>query len=110
MTDFRRGFREVAIGIIASVTITAVLRGSAQDGLIPSYMVFLLTFCGLLGAILLMMSFVTSGIIFTIGWIVGAIMLRDMLSAFDSVVYLVAPIVALVARGVVHLYSRNFNG
>jgi hypothetical protein len=109
MNDFQKGFREVAIGIISGVTISAVLRGFAQDGLIPSYMVFLFTVCGFLGAILLMLSFATSGIIFTVGWIVGALILKDMLTTFDFVVYLVAPIVVLVARGVVYFYSRNFN-
>jgi len=109
MNDFRKGFREVAIGIIAGVIISALLRGFAQDGLIPSYMVFLFTFCGLLGAIALMLSFATSGIIFTGGWIVGALILKDMLTTFDFVVYLVAPIVALVARGVLYFYFRNFN-
>ena len=109
MNDFRKGFREVAIGIIAGVIISALLRGFAQDGLIPSYMVFLFTFCGFLGAIALMLSFTTSGIIFTGGWIVGALILKDMLTTFDFVVYLVAPIVALVARGVLYFYFRNFN-
>lgn len=109
MDDFQKGFREVAIGIISGVAISALLRGFAQDGLIPSYMVFLFTFCGFLGAILLMVSFTTSGVIFTVGWIVGAFILRDMLTTFDFVVYLVAPIVVLVARGVVYFYSRNFN-
>jgi hypothetical protein len=56
-----------------------------------------------------MISFATSGIIFTVGWIVGALILKDMLTTFDFVVYLVAPIVALVARAVVYFYSRNFN-
>lgn len=110
MNDFQKGFREVSKGIIASIIISAVLRGFAEDGLIPSYMVFLFTVCGFLGAILLMSSFAISGIIFTIGWIVGALILKDMLTTFDFVVYLVVPIVALVARGVVYFYSRNFNG
>jgi hypothetical protein len=36
MNDFRKDFREVAIGIIAVVITSALLRGFAQDGLIPS--------------------------------------------------------------------------
>lgn len=100
MNDIQKGFREVALGIIGSVIISTVLRGFAEDGLIPSYMVFLFTLCGFLGAIALMFSFATSGVIFTIGWIVGALILKDMLTTFDFVVYLVAPIVALVIRGV----------
>jgi len=107
MNDFRKGFSEVAIGIIASIFINAVLSGFAEDGLIPSHMVFLFTFCGFLGAIVLMFSFVTSGVIFTIGWIVGALLLKDLLATFDFVVYLVAPILALVIRGVL-FFRKEF--
>jgi len=107
VTDFKEGFSEVAIGIITSIILSAVLSGFAKDGLIPSSMVFLFTFCGFLGAIVLMLSFATSGVIFTIGWIVGAWLLKDMLTTFDFFVYLVAPIVALVIRGV--LFFGNFN-
>jgi len=103
MNDFQEGFYKVAIGIIASIFISAVLSGFAEDGLIPSYMVFLFALCGFLGAIALMFSFTTSGVIFTIGWIVGALLLRDMLTTFDFVVYIVAPIVALVTRGILFL-------
>ena len=107
MNAFQKGFGEVATGIIASIIISAVLSGFAKDGLIPSNMVFLFTFCGFLGAIVLMFSFTTSGVIFTIGWIVGAFLLKDMLTTFNFIVYLMAPIVALVIRGV--LFFKNSN-
>ncbi len=107
MNAFQKGFGEVATGIIASIIISAVLSGFAKDGLIPSNMVFLFTFGGFLGAIVLMFSFTTSGVIFTIGWIVGAFLLKDMLTNFNFIVYLVAPIVALVIRGV--LFFKNSN-
>ena len=106
MNDFQKGFSQVATGIIGSIIISALLSGFAKDGLIPSNMVFLFTFAGFLGAIVLMLSFQTAGFIFTIGWIIGAWLLKDMLSPFDFVVYLVAPIVALVVR-VVLLFKRN---
>ncbi len=107
MSNFQKGFGEVTTGIIASIVISAVLSGFAKDGLIPSNMVFLFTFGGFLGAIALMLSFATSGVVFTIGWIVGAFLLKDLLTTFDFIVYLVAPIVALVVRGV--LFFKNSN-
>ena len=106
MNNFQKGFSGVAIGIIGSIIISALLSGFAEDGLIPSYMVFLFTFVGFLGAIALMLSFQTAGFIFTLGWIVGALLLKDMLTPFDFVVYLVAPIVALVIR-VVLFFKRD---
>ena len=107
MNAFQKGFGEVATGIIAGIIISAVLSRFAEDGLIPSNMVFLFTFGGFLGAIALMLSFTTSGVIFTIGWIVGAFVLKDMLTTFAFIVYLVAPIAALIIRGV--LFFKNSN-
>ena len=106
MNGFQKGFSEVAIGIISGIIISALLSGFAEDGLIPSNIVFLFTFAGFIGAIALMFSFRTAGFIFTLGWIVGAWLLKDMLSPFDFVVYLVAPIVALVVR-VVLFFKRS---
>ena len=107
MNDFQKGFGEVATGIIASIIISTVLSGFAEDGLIPSNMVFLFTFGGFLGAIVLMFSFTTSGVIFTIGWIIGAFLLKDMLTTFNFLVYLVAPIAALVIRLVLSLRNST---
>ena len=106
MNGFQKGFSEVATGIIGGIIISALLSGFAKDGLIPSNMVFLFTFVGFLGAIALMFSFQTAGFIFILGWIVGAWLLKDMFSPFDFVVYLVAPIVALVVR-VALLFKRS---
>lgn len=107
MNDFKKGFGEVTTGIIASIIFSAILSGFAKDGLIPSYMVFLFTFVGFLGAIALMFNFTTSGVIFTIGWIIGAFLLKDMLTTFNFIVYLVAPIVALLIRGVTFFKEQN---
>jgi len=93
LNDFQKGFGEVATGIFGGIIISALLSGFAKDGLIPSNMVFLFTFVGFLGSIALMLSFQTAGVIFTLGWIVGAWLLKDMLTPFDFVVYLGAPIV-----------------
>jgi len=108
LNNFPKGFSEAVAGIIGSIIISALLSGFAKDGLIPSYMVFLFTAAGFLGAIVLMFSFSTTGVVFTLGWIVGAWLLKDMLAPFDFVVYLVAPIVALVVRAVL-FFKKNLS-
>ena len=107
MNSFQKGFSGVATGIIGGIIISALLSGFAKDGLIPSNMVFLFTLVGFLGAIVLMFSFSTAGVIFTLGWIVGAWLLKDMLGTFDFIVYFVAPIIALVIRVVLFFKSSN---
>jgi hypothetical protein len=101
--SFQRGVAEAVTGIVGSIILSAILSSFAEEGLIPSYMVFWITAAGFLGAIVLMFSFSTTGVFFTLGWIVGALLLKDVLGTFDFIVYLVAPIVALVVRGVLFL-------
>ncbi len=100
MNDLQKGISEVFTGIIGGIIFNAVLSSFAEDDLIPSSMVLLFSFIGFLGAIFLMYSFATTGITFTIGWIIGAFILKDILTPFGFIVYLVAPIAALLIRGV----------
>jgi hypothetical protein len=46
-------------------------------------------------------------VIFTIGWIFGAFLLKDILAPFDFIVYLGAPIVALVFRAVIFFKNSS---
>ena len=107
MNEFRKGISEVFAGIIFGIVFSAVLSGFAEDGLIPSYMVYLFTVAGFLGAILTMYSYKTAGIIFIVGWILGAWLLKDVLTTFDFIVYLIAPIIALIIRAVWFFKSSN---
>ena len=104
--SFQKGMGEAVTGIVGSIILSAILTSFAKDGLIPSHMVFWITAAGFLGVLVLMFSFKTAGFIFTIGWIVGALLLKDMLTPSDFVVYLVAPIAALVVR-VGLFFKRN---
>jgi len=105
--SFQRGLGEAATGIIGSILFNAILAGFAKDGLIPSYLVISFMVAGFLGSVVLMFSFKTAGIIFTSGWIVGALMLKDLLGSIDFVFYLVAPIAALVIRAVLFFKGLN---
>jgi len=105
--SFQRGMGEAITGIVGGILISTILSSFAEDGLIPSNIVFLFTFVGFLGAIVLMFSFKTAGFIFILGWVFGAFLLKDMLSTFDFIVYIVAPILALVIRIVLSI-RRTF--
>lgn len=107
MNDVRQGIFEAVWGIIGGILISTLLKGFAQDGLIPSNIVILFTIVGFLAAIVTMFSFQAAGIIFTLGWIFGAFMLKDLLTPFDFTVYLVAPIVTLVVRAALFFRSSN---
>jgi hypothetical protein len=83
------------------------LAGFAEEGVIPSNLVILFTIAGFLGSIALFFSSKTTGFIFTLGWIVGALVLKDLLGPVDFIVYLVVPIAALVIGAVLLLRGQK---
>jgi hypothetical protein len=105
MRSLQWGLAEVFAGTIGAIVISAVLDGFEEDNLIPSSMVFLFTVIA--GSVVTLFSFWKTGIIFTLGWIFGAFLLKDVLSPLDFIVYLVAPITALVIRAIVFIRRRS---
>jgi hypothetical protein len=105
--SFQQGFKQAVTGIIGGILVNAILAGFAKNGLIPSYLVVLFTVTGFLGSVLLMFTFTATGIVFTLGWIVGALILKDLLGPTDFIIYLIAPIAALVIRAVAYFRGSN---
>ena len=104
--SFQRGMGEAIAGIVGSIILSAILSSFAEDGLIPFNMVVIFSLFGFIGAIALIFSFGTAGILFTFGWIVGAVLLKDMLGTFEFIVYVGAPSAALIIRAVL-FFKRN---
>ncbi len=106
MKQFGTGLYEVIAGIILGIAISAILQSFREGNLIPSDMVFLFTAIGFVGSLITLFSFWKTGIVFTLGWILGAWLLKDALSTGDFIIYFVAPIVTLVIRGIVFIKKQ----
>ena len=100
MGELMAGIIEVIGGIIGSIVLSVFLAALAQNHLIPSGWVFLFTAIGFIGSIATLFTIWKAGIIFTIGWIIGAILLKDLLSTGDFFLYIVAPIASLIIRSI----------
>ena len=98
MSQFQRGLQQSMLGVIGGIVIAAVLKSLAGDGLLPSYFVWLFIIVGIAGNIATINSNRLAGTVYTIGWLVGGLILRDALEPVDFIVYTVAPIVILILR------------
>ena len=107
MKQFQAGLYEVMIGIVGAIAISAILQTFKESNLIPSDMVYWFTAIGFAGSLITLFSFWKTGIVFTLGWILGAWLLKDVLSTGDFVIYFVAPIVTLVIRGIVFIKKQS---
>ncbi len=108
MKKFRRGIREIVVGLLGGLLFSAVLSFFTRSGLIPSNLVIWFTVIGLISSLITIFSFQTAGIVFTFGWILGAWLLKNLMSNTDFLVYFWAPVATLVFRVFVFIRKRVF--
>jgi hypothetical protein len=97
----KKGLIEVMISIIGGIITSVLLQAFKQDNLIPSGYFWLFTIVGFIGSFVLILSYLKAGLSFMVGWIIGALILKSILSTFDFIVYVITPIAALVIRGII---------
>ena len=101
MKKFRRGIKEVIVGVIGGILFSVILSFFKESGLIPSHLVIWFTIVGAVGTIITIFSFRTAGIVFTFGWILGAWLLKGIMSPDNFLIYFWSPVATLVIRTIV---------
>jgi hypothetical protein len=109
MKKLNRGIKEIIAGLVGGLLFSAVLSFFQQSGLIPQNLVIWFTVIGLISSIITIFSFQTAGIIFTLGWILGAWLLKGFMSNTDFLVYFWAPVATLIFRAWVFLRKTIFS-
>jgi hypothetical protein len=103
MKKFRRGIKEVVVGIVTGILFSIILSFFRNNGLIPSNLVIWFTIIGTVGTIITIFSFRTAGVVFTLGWILGAWLLKEIMTPDDFLLYFWAPVLTLVIRIIVFI-------
>jgi len=106
--QFNKGLQQVIIGIVSGILFNIILSAFKKSGILPSNVVIWFTVVGLVGSIVTMFSFKTAGVIFTLGWILGAWLLKSILEPFDFLVYFWAPIFILGIRTLFYVKKSTF--
>lgn len=109
MKQFKTGLARVIKGIIGGIALSLILHALKEFNLISSEISYLFTIIVLLSSLITLLSFWKTGVFFTLGWILGAWVLKgilkDIFSDDDYLIYFVAPIVILITR--VMLFIRK---
>ena len=98
MNKLPRGIQESIYGIIAGIIIATMMKALVEDGLLPSYFVWIFILVGIIGNIVTIKSLRLTGTVYTIGWLIGGLILKDILDPIDFIIYIVIPIIILVLR------------
>jgi len=98
MNKFQKGLAEAIIGIVMGILLITIIDAFAKDGLIPKYFVWLFGLFSIIANIATINSFRYAGLLYSIGWLLGSLLLRDLLGPADIVFNIVSPIIILVLR------------
>jgi hypothetical protein len=101
VSQLQKGCQEVIAGIVGGIALSAVPAAFVQDGAIPTGVVLLFALVGIFGTVFTIRSYRTSGFIFTLGWIAGAWLLKDVVDIIAFLVYFIIPATVLLVRMVV---------
>lgn len=103
MNEFKSGLLKAGTGIVVGLLTNSLLNQFAESGLIPSNIIILFSLGMFVSSLLIVYSLKYSGAVFLFGWMFGAIFLMDLLDFFDFLLYIGAPIAALVIRGIMYM-------
>jgi len=98
MNRLQKGMAEATTGIVLGTMLTIMVDAFAKDGTLPSYFVLLFGLFSVIGNIVTIKSFQYAGVLYTVGWLIGSWIMRDILSPVDIVFNIAAPIVILILR------------
>jgi hypothetical protein len=98
VNSIQKGLAGSAAGIVLGVMLMTLVSSAAEDGLIPSYFVFLFGVACVIANLATLNSFRFLGLLYTIGWLLGAILFFDLLSPLDIAFNIAGPAVIILLR------------
>ena len=106
MDDFKEGIVEVIGGILGSIFYSAALSSLTKDKNVTNEYLWILPFISIAGNISTIFFLKKAGLLFNIGCIVGAWLLRNVMDTGDFILYFFVPIGILIAR-IYFLFKSN---
>jgi len=94
----KQGMYEAIIGIVAGYMVTVMLDTFVEDGLIPWWIRALFVIGGAIGSWGLIEKLKLKVVPYIIGWVIGAWLLRDLISTADILIYIVVPVLIIVLK------------
>jgi len=98
MNKVQRGLAEAITGIILGVILMTTVNAFAQDGTLPTYSVWLFGLFSFVVNIVTLNYLRFAGLLYSIGWLIGAWLVISLLSPIDIVFNIVGPIIIIILR------------
>ena len=98
MNKIQRGIVESIVGIVGGIVLTTIINAFVQDGLLPRYFIALYGLFVIIANIATIRTLRLGGILYTLGWLIGSYMFRDLFGPLEIAINIAAPIIILLVR------------
>jgi hypothetical protein len=95
---FRKGIFGAAMGVVVGLILSAVVGLLAKNGVIPDYSVTLLGIFNFIGNLFTLKSLRSSAMLYTIGWLLGSLLLIRFMEPIDIAFNIGGPVLVMVLR------------
>jgi hypothetical protein len=95
---FRKGLGEAIVGIILGAVLTFIVDSLEKNGLIPSYVSWGMLLISMVLNLMTVKSLRVAGVTYTVGWLLGTWLLKDMLSSADFAFNMIVPVLILILK------------
>ncbi len=99
MNKLQKGLAGAFTGIVMGFLLITIVSSFAEDGLIPKYFVWLFGLFSIIANIATINSLRYVGLLYTIGWLLGSLLLIDLLGPLGITFNIAGPVVILILRG-----------
>ncbi len=100
---FKIGLKQIIIEILTGLLTTFILTFLTRQGWLPYYVRLGINIFLIIGNILLIRKMWSWGLFYTLGWVIGSVVffVLGMLTTWEAILYIVLPVLALLARTIV---------
>ena len=98
MKKFQKGMAESIVGVVLGILLITIVDAFAEDGALPGYFVWLFGLISVIANLATINSLRFTGLFYTIGWLLGSLLLVDLLGPLEIVFNIVGPIIILILR------------
>lgn len=98
MNTVQKGLAGAVVGGVMGFLLITIVNSFAEDGTIPEYFVWLFGLFSIIVNIATLNALQYLGFFYTIGWLIGSLLLIDLLGPVGIAFNIAGPIVILILR------------
>ena len=98
MKNLQKGIAESIVGVVLGILLITIVNAFAEDGTLPGYFVWLFGLISVIANIATINSLRFTGLFYAIGWLLGSLLLIELLGPLEILFNVAGPIIILILR------------